>query len=365
MNEIDIKNSTILIVDDNSTNLGVFYEYLNAHGFKILLAQSGKDALEIAKKRKPDLILLDIVMPEMDGYETCSLLKSDKTVEDIPIIFVTALSDLNDKVKGFRSGGVDYLTKPVQREELVARVTAHLTIRYQQKILSEYNASKAKLFSILAHDLMTPFTSLLGFSKILAENSKNMSRNEIADFSDKIHKSLGDLLSLLQNVLEWSRTQTVAAKVVKSEINLKKLSDEIIYLNKLALEDKNIAMNNKLPDNCEIYADERMIKTVVRNLISNAIKFTRQNGKIEIFCREEGNYYEISVVDNGVGIKEENIYKLFNIYENHSTTGTNSEKGTGLGLVLCKDFVEKNGGKIGVESEFNKGSRFFFTINKK
>ncbi|MDD3052288.1 MAG: PAS domain-containing sensor histidine kinase [Candidatus Cloacimonetes bacterium] len=238
------------------------------------------------------------------------------------------------------------------------------TIKKAELELRELNVSKDKFFSIIAHDLKNPFNTIIGFSEILKEQIQKGDYNEIGYLADSINNSAVQTYGLLENLLEWANSQRNKIIFDPININLK----ELFVVESGSLFDmaakKNIELKNLLPDNLFITADKNMIRTILRNLISNAVKFTPKNGRIEISAIIKDNYIEIAVSDNGIGMTEKIRVSLFKIDANLSTPGTENEKGTGLGLILCKEFVEKHGGKIWVESESGKGSVFRFTLPK-
>lgn len=234
--------------------------------------------------------------------------------------------------------------------------------RQNEARLIELNATKDKFFSIIAHDLKNPFNSILGFSEMLKHEANYLENTNIGNFASLINTAAKHTFNLLENLLTWSRMQSGSAQFTPRSLILSQvIQDEILLAMQAAIQ-KNIVILSNVSKNLIIDADENMLKNILRNLISNAIKFTHKNGKIEINAEVNNNKTEISVVDNGVGIRPENIGKLFKIESNFSTRGTASEKGTGLGLLLCKEFVEKHGGKIQVESQPGIGSTFKFTI---
>jgi len=238
-------------------------------------------------------------------------------------------------------------------EKLVAIKTAELY---------ELNASKDKFFSIIAHDLKNPFNTIIGFSDILLEEISSGDLVKGNESARMIHSSAIQTFRLLENLLEWANSQTGKISYKPSPVNLNELlNEDFITLNDMAIR-KNIELKRFIPDNLVIMADRNMIKTVLRNLISNAIKFTPKKGKVEVNALTNDKQVEITVSDNGIGMTKETIAKLFRIDANLLTQGTENEKGTGLGLFLCKEFVEKHGGKIWVESETGKGSQFTFTL---
>ncbi len=228
--------------------------------------------------------------------------------------------------------------------------------------LKDLNASKDKFFSIIAHDLRSPFSALLGISDFMNQHIDELTHDEVKDFSSHLNRSLNGIFKLVENLLQWSRMQSGRIDFEPVKFNLSSLTDEIFELYKQSFKSKNISVVKNYDDELSVFADRNMINTVLRNLISNAIKFTHSNGKIIITAEEKDDFIEVCVADNGIGIGNEDKKKLFKIDETITTEGTENEKGTGLGLVLCKEFVEKNGGKIWVKSALGKGSQFIFTL---
>jgi len=254
-----------------------------------------------------------------------------------------------------------------ERNEMLIKQTeklneSNLLLEERRYHIEELNASKDKFFSIIAHDLKNPFQSIIGFSQMQKEEIKSGDRGAIEVYAGLINTSAIQTYRLLENLLEWANSQRGKITFNPVPINLMEiLNEEFIVLNDIAIM-KNIELKSSFPYDIIIKADNDMIKTILRNLISNAIKFTHKNGMVEVRAMLEDRNVEISVSDNGIGMTNETMAKLFRIDANLSTRGTENEKGTGLGLFLCKEFVEKHGGKIWVESESGKGSTFKFLI---
>jgi len=354
----------ILIVDDDTGNLKLLNDLLKAKGFNIRTVPSGGLALQAAEKKKPDLILLDIMMPEMDGYEVFRQLKNSAHLQDVPVIFISALNDTKNIVRAINEGGVDYITKPFQPEEVLARVNIHLQLRRQSIELHELNASKDKFFSIIAHDLRSPFNSIIGFSEILLENAQVRNYEVYEEYTQIILNSARRAMDLLSNLMEWSRSQTGRINFNPESFEMAHVIEEIELLFTEVAKQKSIQIVREIPESVPVFADKDMISTILRNLVSNAIKFTYFGGKITISVQDKPKEVIVSISDSGVGMKKETIDGLFHIEHSTSTKGTNNEKGTGLGLILCKEFVEKHNGEIRLESEVGKGSVFSFTIPK-
>lgn len=228
--------------------------------------------------------------------------------------------------------------------------------------LLKLNASKDKFFSIIAHDLKSPFNSILGFSEILHEQVAENNYQGVAEYSDIILQSSKRAMDLLTNLMEWSRSQTGRMDFNPEYFEMGKLINEVILLLSDTAVQKSIRITKVLLPNNIVYADRNMMNAVLRNLISNAIKFTHLRGEIIISFEEKQGEIVVSVGDNGVGMTQDRIEKIFRIDENYSTSGTHNEKGTGLGVILCKEFVEKHGGKIWVESKVGIGTTFYFSL---
>jgi two-component system sensor histidine kinase/response regulator len=358
----DIIRQKVLIVDDVTKNIQLVANFLKQAGYDINYAISGKTAINHINREKFDLILLDIMMPEMDGFEVCQKLKSDDETKEIPIIFLTAKTDIDSITKAFKVGGIDYITKPFNKAELLARVKTHLELQLQKKNLKELNATKDKFFSIIAHDLKSPLNQLLGLSEILQKELESDKGNEVIKLVKLMSESAKSGRLLLENLLEWSRSQTGSINFNPEVLDIEKITNEVIMLNENNATQKNISIKSKVKSGIFAFADENMIKTILRNLISNSIKFTIQGGEINLNAKKTNGLVTYAVSDSGIGINSNDIKKLFRIDINPNSIGKSAEKGTGLGLILCKEFVQLNDGKIWVESKFGEGSTFKFSI---
>ena len=573
--------ASILIVDDMPGNLRLLSDMLSRYGYLVRPLRESTMACSSAIHALPDLILLDVMMPNMDGYEVCQRLKADQRTRDIPVIFISALTDMADKVKGFAVGGVDYITKPFQHEDVVMRVKTQIDLRraqqrlqrqnvqLQQEIserkraeeelqrrnrelallnqisqlfsssleldqvlltalqevqrllnvvstsiwllhseteelecrqiigpgsaellhvclpagqgitgwvarhgeslivpdvlvdarhskvtrgqgdsavrsmlsvplkikgnvigvlnlidpqvdrftredlrfiepisgaaaiaienarlytmaqqeiaerkraetallaahndvkeknaqLEELNASKDKFFSIISHDLRSPFNALLGFAQLLLEQLEYYSRADILAHVEKLYHSAERLYALLENLLTWSRIQRGAMEFRPECLNLREITDYTLDLFATKAEEKRIALTNIVSEKLFVRADEQMFTTIMRNLISNAVKFTPGGGRVTISAHGRDEHeLEVAVADTGVGILQEQLSKLFRIDVHYTNVGTAGEHGTGLGLNLCKDLVEKQQGRIWAESTPGQGSTFRFTL---
>lgn len=246
--------------------------------------------------------------------------------------------------------------------DITERKREELIIQQQNNQLQELNATKDKFFSIIAHDLRSPFTSLLGLSQFLVEDYDELTEDEKKEYIKNIYDAVGNLLDLINNLLIWSRLQFSKAESVPEEIKLCDIINTVFNSIKISALNKKITLESICDETLSATVDKNMIETVIRNLVTNAIKFTKENGSIKVRVLNNKEYLTVEIEDNGVGMSQETAQKLFNLNANVTTRGTANEKGTGLGLIICKEFVEKHGGKIWVESELGKGSRIIFTI---
>jgi signal transduction histidine kinase len=359
---VSLPDSTVLIVDDVPQNVQIAQTILGMDGYHIETAESGAQALETARKKEIDLILLDIMMPEVDGFTVAEELQADEETADVPIIFLTARNDTDSITRGFKIGAVDYITKPFRGEELRMRVKTHLKLRHTQQRLRESNASKDKFFSIIAHDLRSPFTALVGMSQYLAKGIDQLDPETAKEFLEGMHKSSKNAFNLLENLLEWSRIQTGRLPMEPKMVDVSDVLEDNLSLLQVNIENKEIEVENNLNEHEEAWADENAVHTVLRNLLSNAIKFTPKEGSISIYSQRLKDKVVITVKDSGVGMDQETLDNLFRIDQRNTTRGTDREKGSGLGLILCKEFVERNHGSLSVESKRGAGSMFSFTL---
>jgi len=303
-------------------------------------------------------ILKDNIRKLLSGEEDGKLTEYIAIKKDNSRFFI----DVNSTVL-HDSDGNPFSVLFVERD-ITARKKNEALIQRQYTQLNELNATKDKLFSIIAHDLRSPFQTLLSSSEILATQIDNLSHKEIVAFSSGLNNSLKNLYALLENLLNWSMMQRDMLDFNPVNIKLFEFIEILINVSEQSAEKKNISIINKVEKESSVLADSEMLRSVIQNLLTNAIKFTKAGGEIIISSNEKDILTEVSVQDSGIGIGKEKLNKLFTFETFYSTVGTAGEKGTGLGLSLCKEFVEKNGGKIQVESEVGKGSKFLFTLRK-
>ncbi len=371
----------ILIVDDVLENLDLLSRILTKQGYTVRSVDRGDAAIIIAKTGWADLILLDINMPEMDGYEVCRRLKEDETTSFIPVIFMSALDEVLNKVNAFSVGGVDYITKPFQIKEVVARVKTHLQLRNLQKDLETQVASRtielatalqeAKsansvkniFFSQITHELRTPMNAILGFVQLMQRDSSLNSEHQ--EQLRIISHSGEHLMALINDVLEVSKIEAGKLILERSNFDLHQMLRGIEEMLKIKAQTKNldfaIQKSNRVPQ--YIQTDEQKLRQVLINLLANAVKFT-QKGQVVLkidYNQQIPHQISFEVKDTGSGIAPEEIEHLFTPFF-QTQSGRQSQSGTGLGLSICHQYVQQMGGEIKVESEVDRGSTLSFNI---
>ena len=367
---VNPENYKILVVDDIATNILLLKAILGRAKYRIVTATGGREALEKVESESPDLILLDIMMPDMNGYEVIERLKADERFCRIPVIFLSALHDSENIVKGFKMGASDYVSKPFNHEELITRVAHHMFIAEAQRVIVRQNeelqatlASRDKMYSVIAHDLRSPIGSLkMLFNTLLDSLDAERVGAGNLDMLRMGNDIAEDTFSLLDNLLKWTKCQTGRMHTVYQDVDL---AEVVLFSSKISesvARTKGIVVEYDIPAPIHVRCDVDMVKTIVRNLLSNAIKFSKENSEILVKMEEVNGMAVVSVQDHGCGISEEGQKKLLHADTHFSTFGTNNEEGSGLGLLLCKDFVVKNGGKLWFTSKEGEGSIFSFSI---
>lgn len=367
--QINRSDYKILIVDDVVSNVLLLKILLSNEKFQVCTANNGLQCIEMTKKEHPDLILLDVMMPDMNGFDTAVVLKKDETTKDIPIIFLTALNTPQDLVHGFQVGASDFLTKPFNKEELVMRVTQQISLVAAKRIIEKQNAelratlnNRDKMYSVIAHDLRSPMASIrMVLNLVVASTSKETVGEELYNLLDQANRESEEIHDLLDNLLKWTKSQTGRLNVVKQELDLHDIIPGVVEIFEAIAQTKNIKLDlQPSQEELKVEADNDMLKTVVRNFLSNAIKFSPADSSIEIIMGREGDFAKVSVRDHGVGIAQDRIGSIF--HKGETTYGTGGEEGSGLGLQLCQDFARKNGGDCIVESAEGQGSTFSVLI---
>lgn len=367
--EINRSDYKVLIVDDVVSNVLLLKILLANEKFQVCTASNGKDCIEISRKEHPDLILLDVMMPDLNGFDTAVILKKGEDTKDIPIIFLTALNTPQDLVHGFQVGASDFLTKPFNKEELVMRVTQQISLVAAKRIIEQQNQelratlnNRDKMYSVIAHDLRSPMASIrMVLNLVVASTSPETVGEEIYNLLDQANRESEEVHDLLDNLLKWTKSQTGRLNVVYQDMELDDVVPGVVDIFRMIAEMKKINLQYiPCDEKLVVHADNDMIKTILRNFLSNAIKFTPEGKGIEVYFKREGDFARVCVRDHGVGIAADRVDSIF--HKGETTYGTGGEEGSGLGLQLCQDFSRKNGGDAYVESVEGEGSTFSFTI---
>jgi len=414
------KIGDILVVDDRLENAALLFNILSENGYEVRQVINGKQALNAAYYDPPDIILLDIMMPDMDGYEVCRQLKNNEKTAQIPIIFLSALDGEIDKVKAFELGGVDYITKPFHVKEVLARVEHQIIIQSQRRIiaaqnmqLTEQNQSLTDLNSklaesnheleqfayIVSHDLQSPLQTTMGFARLLGKKYESILDEKATHYIDRIVEGSNRMNHLIKDLLEYSRIQTRAKSF--EAIDLNSVFQEVLFSLEWSIKktEAEITCQQPLPT---VMGDRTQLQQLLQNLINNAIKFQQpdRGPKINIsvepltnlpqtrtnltenYCgnnaniplertgliqtierpsdKEQGNEWRFGIEDNGIGIPLKEFEHIFQIFQRLHTD--REYPGTGIGLTICKKIVERHGGKIWLNSEVGVGTTFYFTL---
>jgi len=353
--------ATLMVVDDNPVNLQLLFESLGTAGYRILVCEDGETSVQQAKAAQPDLILMDVLLPGMNGYDSCRAIRSQDETSDIPIIFLTALTQTSDKLEGFEAGGVDYLTKPLQLREVLARVSTHLSLRSLRRKLEERNQElkrrderRERLFSIIAHDLKSPMATFISATRLLAEfEPGDESYPEVVQTlkarANRLDRQISELLG-------WGEYQISEGRLSPQYIDLSQLILEIVDETEPETSIKQLDVTCTLPESVMVVVDPTAIRTVVSNILGNAIKFTPEGGTLRVSLDRKEDVATISVQDSGIGMSSAQASKLFTRSANPHRPGTKGEGGSGLGLILASEIAELMGGRIEVTSEQGDGT---------
>jgi len=354
-----IHEDTILIIDDTPDNIKVLYQFLVNCGFNVLIAEAGEEGIQVTEKANPDLILLDILMPGMDGFEVCKYLKNQEQTRNIPIIFITALSQTEDKIRGFEMGAADYITKPFQQREVLARITAHLTLRRQQRQLQKRNLELDAFAHMVAHDLKNPLSAIANIMGVFLEGDATLISSDWQKRLQFVEKAAWQTLNTINALLK------LAGVSRQAEVNLGPLQMSLIVekaIQQLLPMIEEYQGHLEQPNSWPMavgYAP--WVEDVWTNYLSNALKYGGKPPQLKLGAdlQPEG-MIRFWVQDNGQGLSKEAQAKLFTPF----TRLHKGVEGHGLGLSIVHQIVDKLGGQVGVESEIGQGSTFYFILQQ-
>lgn len=365
----------ILIVEDETLVSFDLKNIVCNLGYEVIgVVRTGEEAFSKAFEAKPDIVLMDIMLSgKLNGIETAEQIK--KSI-DVPIIYLTAYADKETLHDAKLTEPYGYIIKPFDERSIHSAIEIALyKFKMEMKLresekryrllaekLKSVSESKDQFFSLISHELRSPFNSILGFAEILYNDYEELSKDELKLYINSLFHSSKHIFSLLDNLLHLSRFQSGKVDFNPVSISLQNIIEKNLQVLKVTANRKEISIISNLPDNINIFADEAMVNSVLLNLITNAIKFTRRGGKIEINVQHNAKFAEVSVHDHGIGMSDDTIFNLFKVEMSKTLPGTEGETGTGLGLVLTKKFIEQNGGTLKIQSKLHQGSIFTFTI---
>ena len=363
--------ASILIVDDNPINLRVLASMLKHSGWRPRPVTSGRLGLQAARNEPPDLVLLDVNMPEMNGYEVCKQLKADTGLASIPVIFVSALGETMDKVRGFAVGGVDYITKPFQLDEVKARVTAHLELRRQRRELQasydklhESERLRDSLVHMIVHDLRSPLTAISAYLDLFGQAAKEKLGAETQEDVASAMHATRNMVRMINGILDVSKMEAQMMKLDLRECDLVQVVGQSLDDLESLVGTRRLAFERPTAP-ARVLADQEIVSRIVQNLLANALRFTPADGEIHVGIVAEAAHMRVFVADTGPGIPPDFRESIFDKFVQVGGSGLPTNRSTGLGLAFCKMAVEAHGGRIGVDSELGKGSNFWFTLPRR
>jgi signal transduction histidine kinase len=375
----------ILIIDDVLENVAVLGETLS-DPYEIQFATSAMEGLELIRRTPPDLILLDVMMPELDGYELCSMLKRDPSTRDIPVIFVTAKSDTESESHGLSLGAVDFIQKPINREVVRARVLLHLTLKSREAELQSLNADleskvaqrtldlsealvlaedaarmKSEFLANMSHELRTPLNAVIGLAQIGYRES--VARGAIDNYYPRIQKTGQHLLGVVNDVLDFSKIEAGKLVIEARPFELSGVIEASLEMIEQTANQKGLALHTQGPESAPgwVIGDAKRLQQVLVNLLANATKFT-ESGDVRLTIEREQDQYRFCVADTGIGLSPAQLSRLFSPFEQADGSTTRRFGGTGLGLVICRNLARQMGGDVSVRSELGKGSEFCVSV---
>ena len=368
------KEPLILVVDDTEDNLDLLEFALKRKPVRMLRATSGKECLALAAERQPDIILLDIQMPEMDGFETLKRLRADPSTTKIPVVFLTAQrKDAESIAAGLALGAEQYLTKPIDTDELLVRTKMLIELKRAQ---ADLERTKADFMAMLVHDLRSPLIGVKSVIELLQDSGKgSILGDDQFELLNSAHSSAKKLLGLISDFLDLSKYEAGTIAFEASATQVEKFIDPVLQQMDIQFKQRNVRIVRDIPANLpDVFVDAMKTEQVIMNLLSNALKFTKGGGVITLEAAPKSEevittsgsmhkqFVQVSISDNGVGIAADELPLLFERYKQVSSAKIVKQKGTGLGLVICKRIVEAQGGRISAESEPGKRTTFSFTL---
>jgi signal transduction histidine kinase len=361
--------ANVLVVDDTVENLRLIASMLGQQGYEVRPVTNGRQALLAVERDPPDLILLDINMPGMNGYEVCAHLKQQEALKDVPVIFLTALSDVADKIRAFEAGGVDYITKPFRMEEVHARVRTHLALRQSARELErsyarlrELEQLRDDLVHMIVHDMRSPLMVVRGHLELLRKGGVGKLSAEAEQDLRGALEAADHLKGMANELLDVSRLEEGKLPVVPEPNDLVSLVSEVT--SRIGVIDRERVIHVKAPQTLLVACDGRLVRRVVENLVGNAIKHTPAGGAIHVAISSVDTCARVTISDQGPGIPSEARRRIFEKFGAVADMREGKYHSSGLGLAFCKLAVEAHGGRIGVEPRKPRGSMFWFELER-
>ncbi len=361
----------VLLVDDQPINLQAASAALGEEGYSILVARDGQRALSLAESQQPDLILLDVMMPEIDGYTTCRRLKKNAATRDIPVIFLTAKSEEADITEGFEAGGVDFVTKPFRHRELLARVRTHIELTHAWRHLRELNQQKSEFIAMAAHDLKNPLNSIVGFTELMRielEEGATLTRDDgqTMNMLETVERTANHMFRLIHDLLESESIDSGRVELHPEYCDLDHLIDDLMQLNHPHATHKQIRLCYEPQEHCIAMVDRRAVREAFDNLINNAIKYSPIGANVWItLSRHVPSLRQVrfAVRDEGPGLTDNDKRKVFGRFQKLSARPTGGEVSTGLGLSIVKTLIAQQGGDVqAVSPGPGQGSTFIIDL---
>jgi signal transduction histidine kinase len=358
----------VLVVDDEAHNRELLHDLLAAQGHEVLEAADGKEALRVATEHVPDVVLLDVMMPELDGFEVCRRLKAQASTAALPILMVTALADRENRIQGIAAGANDFLTKPIDIHEVQLRVRNALRLKKlfdrvqdDYRRLQELETLRDNLTGMIVHDMRSPLTGIRGYLQLSLMIPPEKMDHDLREYLGHARHATEVLIEMVSSLLDVSRLEAGSMPLDRQPHDMRQLIPEALQSLGALLQNCQVRFEpagGPLPALC----DEHIVRRIVANLVSNAIKFTPAEGSVVLTGERQASAVKISVRDTGAGIPKEYHTKIFEKFGQVANRKENRKYSTGLGLTFCKLAVEAHGGQIGVESVVGQGSTFWFTL---
>jgi two-component system, sensor histidine kinase and response regulator len=363
--DILVKPYKILIVDDDPLIVQTLERLLFKKHFLFHSVNTGEKALEAVTNLNPDIVLLDVMMMQMDGYQVCRSLKNSPHYKNLPVIFLTSNTTIEDIIKGFRAGAVDYITKPFNPEELIARLETHLELKRSREEIKHMDMIKTKFFSIMSNDIKDALIGLRGVASFLHQelSETNTATSEPLKMSRLLLNDSNELYNLLENLIEWATIELGKKQIIPVKVNIYDFISESVNEFENAIIQKNLTINITADHNSETFLASDQMNSIFQRLLSNAIKYSYRDGVIHIGYQHAEGENIFTFQDQGVGMPDDVVENVFRLDTPHpKTIGTFQEKGSGLGLIICKTLTDRLNGSISMESIKNKGVKIIIRV---